>query len=388
MVISSVATILLILLSTFLNFLPLYTSLRSHSYRKTCSSISLNMFDFFKKKNDQQPTGSAPVTVNVDQSKTATMKKNLEKVSFTQNRDYEKEAQEREKAMAPSKPKDMQVKSFNFNKPNEFPNLYKGWIKSEGDQISKQVIASTKAALSKKENKYLEVLFDPVPNLDEVAFGTEWNQKLRKDVCANLKVPDYATNRGGPSTLEWSNIYWGNRLAEGLKSQVKGEIVLLSISGEGLKGQNMPTLTMGTRLLGINVVKKSPIELISKDGPVGLFILLSPCSEFHYKDGIQLAEKFGVPLIALNAPFSYRYDVGGGKPFLLSYVMKRIPKGWIYRQYPKDFEIIIEGPDYEIIRAYTSPAQLPLPEISRIAMQASTEKYGPTGNDRIFQNRL
>lgn len=28
--------------------------------------------------------------------------------------------------------------------------------------------------------------------------------------------------------------------------------------------------------------------------------------------------------------------------------MKRIPKGWIYRQYPKDFEAIVEGPNYEV----------------------------------------
>lgn len=383
-------TAVIFLAAILLNFLPLLTSLRSYLFRvSSSSSIPLNMFDFFKKKNNekQQPT-SAPLTVNVDKVKTEKLKSNLEKISFTQNRDYEKEAQEREKAKAPAKPKDMQLKSFNFNKQNEFPNLYKGWIKTEGDQIGKQIIASTKAALSKNENKFLEVLFDPVPNLDEVAFGTEWNKKLRKDVCENLKVPDFATNRGGPSTLEWSNIYWGNRLAEGLKSQFKGDIILLSISGEGLKGQNTPTLTKGARLLGINVVKKSPVELINNDGPVGLFILLSPCSETHYKDGIQLAEKFGVPLIALNAPFSYRYDVGGGSPFLLSYVMKRIPKGWIYRQYPKDFEIILEGPDYEILRAYSSSVQLPLPEISRISMQASAEKYGSTGNDRIFQNRL
>ena len=28
--------------------------------------------------------------------------------------------------------------------------------------------------------------------------------------------------------------------------------------------------------------------------------------------------------------------------------MKRIPKGWIFRQYPKPFEAIIEGTNYEV----------------------------------------
>lgn len=44
----------------------------------------------------------------------------------------------------------------------------------------------------------------------------------------------------------------------------------------------------------------------------------------------------------------YEFELGGGKPFVLGYVMKRIPKGWIFRQYPKPFEAIIEGTNYEV----------------------------------------
>lgn len=52
---------------------------------------------------------------------------------------------------------------------------------------------------------------------------------LQHIVSSDLKVPDYATNRGGPSTLEWSNLYWANRIAAGLGAKQK--IVALSISG-------------------------------------------------------------------------------------------------------------------------------------------------------------
>jgi len=350
---------------------------RTNDWKK---QSALYLFGFFNRpQSNEKP---AAVAAPVDKAKVEKLKSGLEKISYTQNRDYEKEA----KLRAPPPPviQDQQIKSFNFNKENEFPNLYKGWIRSDGDQIGKQIIASTKLALQKKDIKYLEVLFDPVPNLDEVAFGTEWNKKLRKDVTENLRVPDYATNRGGPSTLEWSNIYWANRLAEGLRAQIKGDIVLISLSGEGLKAPNTPTLTKGTRLVSLSTIKKMPLV----PGEIGLFILLSPCSESHYRDGIQLADKSQVPIIALNAPFSYRYDIGGGKPFELTYVMKRIPKGWYYRQYPKDFEIIIEGPNYEILKAKSYSSQIPLTEISKVSMQASAEKYGSVGNDRIFQNRL
>jgi len=51
--------------------------------------------------------------------------------------------------------------------------------------------------------------------------------------------------------------------------------------------------------------------------------LLSPHPD---KDAAAIGTKLGAPVIALNAPYSYIYDVGGGKPFTLAYVMKRIPK--------------------------------------------------------------
>ena len=275
--------------------------------------------------------------------------------------------------------KDKQTISYNFNKPNEFPNLYSGWIQREGDQIAKQAISSTKAAISKNE-RLIEVLFDPVPNLDEVAFGTEWNKKFRLEVANNLKVPDYACNRGGPATLEWANIYWANRLASGLG--MKKPIFALSISGEGTRGQFKPTLEKNLNLVNLADAKRTAID------EVGGFILLSPCSESHYNDGKLLADKYNVPVIALNAPYSFRYDVGGGGPWTLAFVMKRIPKGWIYRKYPGNFEAIIEGPDYEVFRAAQFPSQPSLVQISKVAMEASAQKYGATGNDRIFQNRL
>jgi len=41
------------------------------------------------------------------------------------------------------------------------------------------------------------------------------------------------------------------------------------------------------------------------------FILLSPCQESHYTDAIKLSNKYNnIPIIALNSPYSYRYDIG------------------------------------------------------------------------------
>ena len=201
----------------------LVTAYRQPPSRRSSTGLQLNLFNNFfgNKKDAATTTGTAPATATTTTTTTRGYK--LEKISRTQNRDYEAEAKAtgnygRDKPLVV---RDKQAAAFNFNKPNEFPNLYKGWIKADGDQIGKQMVASAKAALGAKE-KYIEILFDPVPNLDEVAFGTVWNKKFRLEVAANLQVPDYATNRGGPATLEWSNVYWANRLAAGLGRYADG----------------------------------------------------------------------------------------------------------------------------------------------------------------------
>lgn len=311
------------------------------------------MFNWLKPQANSNSKGSEPAASTgavagkrVDDGNLKAMKSQLAKISNSQNRDYEAEAKAKSKPLP--EPMDKQKMCYNYNKANEFPNLYKGWIKGDGDQIGQQMIAATKAAIAKK-TQYIEVLFDPVPNLDEVAFGTAWNKRFRQDVKDSLQVPEYVTNRGGPSTLEWSNIYWANRLASGIAGS-GGEVVILSLSGEGTKGQHLPALAAGVSLIRLSDAKSPAFEKRDNSN-VNAFILLSPCQEDHYRRGTELSNKYSVPVVALNAPFSYRYDIGGGSPYTLCYVMKRVPKGWMFRQFPKSFEAIVEGPDYEVLRS-------------------------------------
>jgi hypothetical protein len=60
----------------------------------------------------------------------------------------------------------------------DMPKLYDGWF---NDQIAKQAsTAVSKAIAAGKKN--IEVNFPPVPNLDEVKFGTPLNQKFGRNV--------------------------------------------------------------------------------------------------------------------------------------------------------------------------------------------------------------
>ena len=43
---------------------------------------------------------------------------------------------------------------------------------------------------------------------------------------------------------------------------------------------------------------------------------------------------------------------------------------------------------FQISRVGQYDSKPSLPEITRITMGASSDKYGPGGNDRIFENRL
>lgn len=356
-------------------------------------STRLHMFgDLFKNFGKQPREKDAP-TISTSASVVTKGARNgkkkpaykLEKISNQQNRDWKKEEAEALKNQPKEETLDKQEVSYNFKKANEFPNLYEGWLKKGGtDQIAKQAISSVKSAQGKV--KYMEVLFDPVPNLDEVAFGTLNNKRLRQDVVDNLKVPDYVTKKGGSSTVEWSNLYWMNRIAQGGIGGGK-KVLAISISGEGCKARKTdeePTFAKGVTLLSLTEAKKRMKQL-----QADVVVIMSPCSEQHYKFAVALTESSGAKsCIALNAPYSYVYDIGGGAPFELVYVMKRIPKGWIYRNFPKPFECIIEGPNYEVFKTQIFKQKPALTTISKISMAASAEKYGATGNDRIFENRL
>jgi hypothetical protein len=340
------------------------------------STTRLGLFGLFGGKKE------APQSAVVAGGKGATSKADykLEKVSNTQGRDWKAEsARIVEDEAKRRRVLDKQPTSYNYKKANEFPNLYLAWLVKGGDQIGKQIVAATKKAISDKK-KLIEVCFDPVPNLSEVEVGSDWNQRFRLEIAQSLKVPDFATNRGSASTLEWSTLYWANRLVQGLGSP---RALIVSVSGEGTRGQFLPTLAKGATL-----VRLSDLRTLDPAIKPSVVLVLSPCTESHYAAAKTLSDQFDCPAIALNAPFSYRYDLGGSLAFELAYIMKRVPKGWAFRLYPNKFQGIVEGPDYEILKSGEFASRPSLPELSKSVGALSDSTYGRGRNDRIFENRL
>ena len=92
------------------------------------------------------------------------------------------------------------------------PKLYQGWF---NEQIAKQASTSISKAISSGIHN-MEVQFPPVPNVEEVKFGTPLNQKFGTQLVAkDLKVkggykPGSNVSR---NLLAYSNIYWSKKLA-------------------------------------------------------------------------------------------------------------------------------------------------------------------------------
>lgn len=96
------------------------------------------------------------------------------------------------------------------------PKLYDGWF---DNQLAKQAAtAVAKAVSSGKKN--IEVNFPPVPNLEEVRFGTSLNQKFGTIILAkDLKVkggykPGSDLSR---NLVAYSNVYWAKKIASAVK---------------------------------------------------------------------------------------------------------------------------------------------------------------------------
>jgi hypothetical protein len=77
-------------------------------------------------------------------------------------------------------------------------------------------------------------------------------------------------------------------------------------TGEGIEGKFKPTLANGMKLMKLTDARKGGLDALTPT----LLIILSPCLQSHYKDIKTLGDKLGIPVVALNSPYSYLYDIG------------------------------------------------------------------------------
>jgi len=261
------------------------------------------------------------------------------------------------------------------------PKLYDGWF---NDQIAKQANAAiSKAVAAGKKN--MEVQFPPVPNVDEVKFGTPLNQKFGMSLISkDLKIkggykPGSQVSR---NLLAYSNIFWAKKIAGSLKGGAIGGKPVGVLTAEAVDFEQIGNLGDLTRS------GKIFTEKARKEGRNGeAMICINPGGEETWSKLVSAHGQPNCPLVVLNNAYSTSYDLGNKKGFEEVYYLKRISKGWVYRAFPGPWEAYLEKPDgtVELLQSYkTKPT---LREVSEVVRETSFKRYA-VFNDRWMGGRL
>lgn len=254
------------------------------------------------------------------------------------------------------------------------PKLYDGWF---NEQVAKQASTAVGKAVSAGKTK-IEVNFPPVPNLDEVKFGTALNQKFGTTVIAkDLQVvggykPGSDVSR---NLVAFSNIYWAKKVASAVGGLGKNRVAAV-LTAEPVSFDQIKSFGDVSRWGAINTPKSR------REGRNGeAVICVNPGGEETWNRLISLHGSPNAPFIILNNAYSTTYDLGNQCGFEEAYYLKRISKGWVFRSFPGPWVAYLEKPDgtVEVLETYkTKPL---LRDVSTLVREESFRRYA-IGNDR------
>uniref|UniRef100_A0A6V1RIV3 DUF1995 domain-containing protein n=1 Tax=Heterosigma akashiwo TaxID=2829 RepID=A0A6V1RIV3_HETAK len=257
---------------------------------------------------------------------------------------------------------------------NELPKFYDSWFQKSGD-LERAVAASVKAALG--QHRCVEVYFDPVPNLDEVKFGTPTNQRFGIEIARDLGLPEYKPGSLAKRyLLEFAQLYWAKRLAGALPGAV------FVLSTDNLKKDPI-TKPGKSRYIyfrsGPKKKKAEGEEELVKPGDT--VVIVNPGPTAVWKKALeQFPEQ---KLVFLNSLVYENYNIGAPLPGVeTAYYLKRVSKGYVGRRYPSPWKSYLEGPEgqSEVMSSYDERPQLR--EVSEELRKTSLERYG------IFNDRF
>ena len=244
-------------------------------------------------------------------------------------------------------------------------------------QIAKQAATAVgKAIAAGKMN--IEVQFPPVPNLDEVRFGTPLNQKFGTQVVANeLKVqggyrPGSELSR---QLVAFANVHWAKRLAGACRGPMLGKPVTV-LSAE-------PVAFSQIQNKGGDIGTLAPLQPSRVTSPTdGPCIAINPGGEETWDRIRQVyCASNKNPLVILNNAYSTTYGLGNKRGYEEAYYLKRISKGWIFRAFPGKWQAYLERPDgsLELLASYATKPQLN--EVATLVRDESFRRFA-INNDR------
>lgn len=268
----------------------------------------------------------------------------------------------------------------------DIPKLYDGYFNS---QIAKQAATAVGAAISSGKTN-IEVNMPPVPNLEEVRFGTPLNQKFGKTVVAkDLKVQGgyFPGSDISRQQLSYANIYWAKQIAGAVGGGVLGGKPVSVLSADPLNYDNIKSKG--------SIAKLGPLRSSNNRGGkneqaslADACIAVNPGGEETWdRLRASVTKNQKCPFVVLNNAYSTTYGLGNKKNYEEAYYLKRITKGWIFRAYPGPWKAYLEKPDgtTELMETYKTKPELR--EVAEVVREESFRRYA-VNNDRWMSGRM
>jgi hypothetical protein len=260
------------------------------------------------------------------------------------------------------------------------PKLYQGYF---DEQIAKQAASAVSRAISAGKRK-IEVNFPPVPNLEEVRFGTPMNKKFGTEVIAkDLSVkggykPGSDVSR---QLVGFSNLYWAKKIAPSIGGGLLGGRSVSVLSTEQV---NFPQVQSKG---GISRIGQLTSRVAEKGNKGDAVICVNPGGEETWDRLFSAHGSASAPFVILNNAYSTTYDIGNKRGYEEAYFLKRVSKGWVFRSFPSPWQAYLEKPDggTELLQSYkTKPS---LKEVATLVREESFRRYA-IGNDRWMSGKL
>ena len=248
-------------------------------------------------------------------------------------------------------------------------------------QIAKQASTAVSKAIAAGKTK-IEINFPPVPNLDEVRFGTPLNQKFGQSIVApNLKLPGgyFPGSDIARQQVAFANMYWAKQIASSVgNGGVFGKSVTV-YSAEPVSYNQIKDKGSISYMAPLSISRQSQTEPRNKNGAC---IAINPGGEETWERVRSVCVKGDRnPFVVLNNAYSTTYGLGNQRGYEEAYYLKRISKGWIFRSFPGPWQAYLEKPDgtVELLKSY--PVKPALNAVATLVRDESFQRYA-INNDR------
>jgi len=279
--------------------------------------------------------------------------------------------------------------------------LYDGWFTNELEfkgsdgetikkingkgELSSQMISAINCAMADGITR-MEVSFPPVPNLEEVDFGTAVNQQFSNEIRAAMGVDGKEHGSSVRRNLvDFANHYWASRLST-LCGVPAGKSVYIGHCTQTIFKETVSSGCSGGAWVGrAKQIPKEPLD----GGDMAVCVNAGP--QEQWRDFAKKNAGAGAIIFLNSISGGWTYELGGPlQDFEQVYYLKRVSKGWVFRAYPGKWQALVETPNgtCEILQEYD---QRPLlRDVSKLVREYSFENFG-LFNDRYakgFGGRL